>query len=149
MPKLAEISGTVKKHLGRGKRLGYPTANLDTTTDLMDGIYLGLVKKIDGGTLPPLFLRKLLPQKNLFSPQIGLPALVFVGPAVTFDETKKLIEVHILDFSQEIYGAQMKVEVIKKIRDNQKFDNEATLVAQMKEDERIAREFFSKATSDR
>ncbi|OGE81491.1 MAG: hypothetical protein A3H72_02675 [Candidatus Doudnabacteria bacterium RIFCSPLOWO2_02_FULL_48_8] len=140
--KKSHISGKVEKHLGRGRRLGYPTANLDTKTKLAEGIYLGLVKKIKGGTLPPLFLRKLLPRSSLFDTKAGLPSLVFIGKAETFGEQKRLVEVHILDFNQEIYGCQLEAEVIKKIRDSQKFETEEDLIEQMKDDELTAREYF-------
>ncbi|MBI2356348.1 MAG: riboflavin kinase [Candidatus Doudnabacteria bacterium] len=138
---MTSISGKVIKHLGRGKRLSYPTANLDAKIELPEGIYLGLVKNITGGKLPPLFLRKLLPHAKLFK-NTGLPALIFIGKAETFDETKTLVEVHILDFSQEIYGCELEVEIIKKIRDNQKFETKEALIDQMKDDELQAREFF-------
>ncbi|MBI4049512.1 MAG: adenylyltransferase/cytidyltransferase family protein [Candidatus Doudnabacteria bacterium] len=147
------VSGEVARHLGRGRRLGYPTANLDTKTNLDEGIYLGLVNKIEGGMLPPLFLRKLLPRKHLFTPPVspplkggmrgGLPSLIFIGKAETFNETRKLVEVHILDFNHEIYGCELEVEVIKKIRENEKFLSKEELVEQMKNDELVARQFFS------
>lgn len=143
MSSAVKLSGKVKKHLGRGRRLGYPTANLDVETDLDEGVYVGLVKKISGGKLPPLFLRKLLPHSKLFSAKIGLPALIFIGPAKTFNETKKLVEVHILDFSHEIYDANLEAKVIKKIRDNEKFLSEEDLIEQMREDELVARQFFA------
>lgn len=138
-----KILGKVIKHRGRGKQLGYPTANLDTKTDLKEGIYLGLVKRIKGGVLPPLFLRKLLPHTELFDTSGGLPCLVFIGEAKTFNENKKLVEVHILDFNQEIYGCGLEVEVIKKIRENEKFSSEEELTEQMKNDELVARQFFA------
>ena len=139
---MTNISGKVIKHLGRGKQLGYPTANLDAETDLDEGIYLGLVKKIEGGTLPPLFLRKLLPHVGIFQ-NTGLPSLVFIGNAKTFNEAKKLAEVHILDFNQEIYGCDLEVEIIKKVRNNQKFETQEALIEQMKNDELVARQFFA------
>ncbi len=108
---------------------------------------MGLVKKIEGGVLPPLFLRKLLPHVSLFSTEMGLPALVFIGKAETFNEEKELVEVHILDFSQEIYDCLMEVEVIKRIRDSQKFLTEEDLVEQMKQDELVARNYFSQIYS--
>ena len=116
--------------------------NLDAEAGLPDGIYLGLVKDITGGKLPPLFLRKLLPHTKLFK-NTSLPSLVFIGKAETFNENKALVEVHILDFSQDIHGCELEVEVIKKIRDNQKFETEEALIDQMKEDELVARQFFA------
>lgn len=144
------LRGRVARHLGRGRKLGYPTANLDASTDLEEGIYLGIVTKIKGGKLPPLLLRKLLARKDTppnppfqGGKKTGLPALVFIGEAKTFQERQKLIEVHILDFHYDIYETAMEAEVIKKIRDNQKFNSAEELVDQMKKDELVARQFFS------
>ena len=108
--------GIVKKNLGRGTKLGFPTANIDAPEGLEEGIFVGLV--------------------------YGAPALIFVGAAKTFGETERKAEVYILDFSADIYGREIEVETIKKIRDNQKFESEAALVEQMKRDEEVARAFF-------
>ena len=126
---LFQVSGTVVRHVGRGKRLGFPTANLRCTDVIQEGIYIAETE---------------IPGRDG-----RLPSLVFIGKAVTFGAEERFAELYLLDFSGDLYGKEIRVSALKKIRDNQKFDNEATLVAQMKGDEKIAREFFSKATSDR
>lgn len=113
-----KISGIVQKHLGRGKKLGFPTANIKVGKNVKDGIYVGTVG----------------PMK--------LPALVFIGVAKTFDEEKRWAEVYILDFDEDIYGKEIEVELKNKIRNNKKFDSQAELVRQMKKDELLAREYF-------
>ena len=119
-----KILGKVKRNSGRGRTLGFPTANLDAQTGggVDDGIYAGFAEFDD---------------KRLAS-------LVFVGAAETFGESEKQVEAYILDFKGDLYGKELRLEFIKKIRDNQKFETQQELVRQMKEDERVAREFFAK-----
>lgn len=120
--KRKRITGIVHRHLGRGERLGYPTANIHVAEDeIEEGIHAGLAR-IEGGK--------------------PLPSLVFIGAAETFNELDKKIEVHILDFTGNLYDKEMSVELLEKIRDNQKFSAEEQLITQMKEDERLAREYF-------
>ena len=113
-----KISGTVQKHKGRGKKLGFPTANIQIDEKIEDGIYISTVGPAQ------------------------LPGLVFIGAAETFGERKRWAEVHILDFDADIYGQIIEVELIKKIRENRKFDSQKELVLQMKNDEAVARNFF-------
>lgn len=114
------VRGKVINGSGRGKKLGFPTANLDIPANMEEGIYLG-----EAG---------------------GQPALVFVGAAKTFGEKDKKVEVHILDFEDDLYGREMEVRTIKKIRENQRFQSEEELVEQMKKDEAVAREYFKTGT---
>lgn len=111
-----KFSGIVKKHLGRGTSLGFPTANIDPPTGLEDGIYVGTAN--------------------------GKPALVFIGLAKTYNETERKAEIHILDFSGDLYGESLDVETIQKIRENKKFYSEQDLVEQIHEDVKVARQFF-------
>lgn len=114
------FSGIVQRNLGRGRELGYPTANVMIPLDLPDGLFLGYTH-LDTRILP---------------------SLVFIGPNVTFNETDKKAEVFILDFNEDIYGHKIKVEVVKKLRDGVKFTTVEALIAQMKQDELEARKFF-------
>jgi riboflavin kinase/FMN adenylyltransferase len=54
-----------------------------------------------------------------------------------------LLEVHLLDFSGDLYGADMEVEFVERIRDERKFDSLQALVAEMKRDKERAREILS------
>lgn len=126
----SKISGVVQRHLGRGKKLGFPTANLETSGEIEDGIYLGLVSLFMGGR---------------GEGEGELPALVFVGEAKTFGETKRWLEVHVLDFEGELYGKKIEVELIKKIRGNKKFKSKQALIEQMKLDEKNARLYFGES----
>jgi|SRR3989338_4166198 len=117
---LFTFGGSVKKYKGRGKKLGFPTANIEIPVDLPEGIFVGYTKH----------------NKKKY------PSLVFIGAPLTFKEIDKKAEVYILDFSDEIYDEFLEVEVLKKLRDNKKFDSKEALVEQMKKDEEQARNFF-------
>ncbi len=106
----------VKKDQGRGKRLGFPTANFDLGEEVEDGIYVGKAN--------------------------NLPALIFIGANLTFGEIFKHGEAYILDYNADLYGQEIEIEILKKTRDNKKFDSQAELIEQMKKDEKVAREFF-------
>lgn len=121
MDKSIKLSGIVKKHLGRGKTLGYPTANLDIDAAGLDaGVYLAY---------------SVIDQQKWWS-------LVFIGAAETFGDTEKFVEAYLLDFSGDLYGKTLELELLQKLRENQKFASANDLIAQMKTDERLAREFF-------
>lgn len=115
-----KFSGVVKSHAKRGKKLGFPTANLDVLLGIADGIYAGFCH-YDG---------------------VANPSLIFIGAPITFDDPRRRAEVYLLDFDEDLYGEEVEVELIKKMRDNIKFSSEAELTAQMQEDEKQAREFF-------
>lgn len=115
-------SGKVKKNMGRGRELGFPTANIDVPEDSEEGIYVAWVM-VDSQKLPSLF---------------------FVGKAVTFGESKKQGEAYILDFEGDLYGKEIEVEVLEKLRENETFESPEELVVQMRDDEKQAREFFAK-----
>jgi len=118
---LFTLSGIVQKHLLRGTKLGYPTANIKVNMDSPDGIFAGYVA----------------------FDSTRYPAIIFIGKALTFDEHDKKAEVYILDFKRDIYGTYIDVTVLEKLRDNQKFDSPELLIKQMQKDEIQAREFFS------
>ena len=110
------FSGNVRTGHGRGKKLGFPTANMEPPAELKDGLYLGLAN--------------------------NKPALIFVGAAKTFDDLDRNVEVYILDFKGNLYNHTMEIEILKKIRENIKFASQQKLVEQMKKDEQQAREYF-------
>lgn len=115
-----KIWGKVRKHNHRGRKLGFPTANINLTRKIPEGIYIS--KTIINGE--------------------EHKSLTFIGIAKTFGEKKFHAEIYILDFNKDIYGKWISVELIKKIRGNIKFNSAEELVNQMKKDERDARKFF-------
>lgn len=119
---LFTLQTKVQKGHNRGKKLGFPTINSPIERSYADGIYVS--QAIVAGK--------------------RYNALTFIGEAVTFNETDYLSETYLLDFSEDIYGQTVTVEVLKKLRDNQKFASEAELIKQMEEDKRQAEVFFAK-----
>jgi len=119
------VSGKVIKGSQRGKSLGYPTANVNYESDI----------------LPPqgVYVVKVLLSKKTY------PAIANLGLRPTFDNkiSKLHLEVHIFDFSKNIYGKQVRVEFLKKIRNEKKFTGPQELVIQIRKDEAMARRYFS------
>lgn len=120
------INGVVVKGAGRGEDLGFPTANLDVSDTLVipgDGVYFGTVSIMDGdGKL--------------------LPAIINIGNNPTFGTSKKWIEAHILDFNEKLYAKEIKINFLKRHRDEVKFNNSDELIDQMRKDAGQARIFF-------
>lgn len=114
--------GKVRKHNQRGRKLGFPTANINLTKNIPEGIYISKTKIRD----------------------TRYNSLTFIGKAETFQEIIFHAETYILDFNKDIYGEWISVELIKKIRNNQKFKSADDLIMQMKEDESSARQYFSR-----
>ena len=107
-----EFKARVIKGESRGHKLGFPTANLDKTDLSMNfGVYK-VEAVIDG---------------------CRYFGLLHWGLKETFDN-KKSNELWIKDFNQNIYGKEVTVKVIKKIRDIKKFKNESELKEQIKKD---------------
>ena len=112
--------GKVRKHNQRGRKLGFPTANINLAKNIPEGIFISKTKI--GNTL--------------------YPSLSFIGTAKTFNEKSFHAETCILDFNKDIYGKWVSIKLIKKIRGNKKFNSSGALITQMKKDEEIARKYF-------
>jgi riboflavin kinase/FMN adenylyltransferase len=119
------ISGAVIHGDKRGRELGFPTANvrLDSTCALRQGIYA--VRVGVGGR--------------------HYDAVASFGRRPMFDNGAVLLEVFLFDFSGDLYGRNIDVAFIEWIREERVFDDMAALIAQMKEDSRLAREALKKS----
>lgn len=111
------ISGTVVDGYKVGRRLGFPTANLR-----------------------PSCPEKLIPETGVYAVHVyvgGMPhiGMLNIGHRPTLNNGKDLsIEVHIIDFNADIYHKEMKIEFVRRIRPERKFNGLEELVAQLKED---------------
>lgn len=112
--------GKVRRHNKRGKKLGFPTANVNLRKKIPEGIYISQTR-LSG---------------KIF------PTLTFIGTAKTFNETKILAETYILDFQKDIYGQWISVKLLKKIRNNKKFNSVKELIIQIKKDLKEAKNYF-------
>jgi riboflavin kinase / FMN adenylyltransferase len=109
---LGELRGEVIVGDGRGRTIGFPTANLAPGP---------------GDFCPPRGVYAALAD--------GRPAAVDVGYRPTFDATPGLVvEVHILDYEGDLYGRVMTIRFLARLRDERKFDSPAALVAQLAQD---------------
>src|SRR5205823_1190576 len=104
-----------------GKKLGFPTANVNLHKNIPEGIYISKTKL----------------ENKLFN------SLTFIGKVKTFNEKIFQSETYILDFNEKIYGKFISVNLIKKIRENLKFESAQKLISQMKQDEVVARRYFN------
>ena len=106
------MSGKIVKGASVGRTLGYPTANVDLRRrqSAVMGIFAVRVHGLDGGPHD---------------------AVASVGSRPTFDGTKPILEVHLFDFDEDIYGKYIHVDFIAWLRDQVKFDMVEDLVAQM------------------
>jgi riboflavin kinase/FMN adenylyltransferase len=109
------MSGKVVKGDKVGRQLGYPTANVDLRRrqSAVMGIFAVRVHGIDGGPHD---------------------AVASVGSRPTFNGTKPILEVHLFDFDEDIYGRYIHVDFIGWIREQRKYDAVEDLVAQMHRD---------------
>lgn len=123
---LFKLSGVTKPFKGNGRKLGYPTANIDISADTPEGQFLGTVE-FNGNS------------HN---------AIIFIGTPVTMGDTVKRAEAHILDFEdKDLYDADMVFCVEYKLRDNKLFDSEELLIEQLKDDEIQARKYFKRTNN--
>ncbi|TDJ00604.1 MAG: bifunctional riboflavin kinase/FAD synthetase [Candidatus Dadabacteria bacterium] len=108
------IEGQVKEGEGRGRQIGFPTANLDTDWDILPkvGVYATLAH-VDS---------------------IVLNSITNVGYRPTFGNNELVIETHIFNFNEDIYKKRIEVEFVDRVRDEQKFNGPQALVEQIKKD---------------
>jgi len=74
-------------------------------------------------------------------------AVVSLGTRPTVDGTDMLLEVHVFDFAGDLYGREIEVEFVAKLRDEVKFDSLDALIGQMKIDAAQARNLLAKVNS--
>jgi len=119
------IRGTVTKGDNLGKKIGFPTANLSAHSEQFppDGVYLAEAA-IDG---------------KLHQGVINLG----VRPTVKGQKSERVLEVHLLDFSSDIYGKDVEVRFLRYLRPEKKFDSIDALIKQITADVRQAREILA------
>lgn len=121
------LRGEVIHGDGRGRRINIPTANIDYPKQKVtppNGIYVCWAHI---GT-----------EKYMAAANIGF------NPTFTPDKTTPSLEAHLLDFSGDIYGRDVKLEFVTRVRDELKFNSVDVLLERIWEDIRITREMLSK-----
>lgn len=117
--------GPVVHGLGRGRGLGFPTANIRAPAG-----------------------RKLLPKAGIYAVRASLrteirDGLLHLGPRPTFVGSPPSIELYLLDFDRDIYGEDIQVDFLTRLRDVEPFANAAELIAQMQRDRERALAYFA------
>lgn len=120
------MMGKVERGDGRGKILGFPTAN----------IYPG---------------REVLPPIGVYAARVRIGEKIFGGmanigvrPSFKSKKRRMNVEVHIFNFNQNLYGREIIVEFVKNIRREKYFPSKEKLIVQLKKDERKARIILKK-----
>ena len=118
------LMGTIVKGAGRGKQIGFPTANISYSTDRITpkiGVYITTVE---------------IREMTYFS-------ITNIGVNPTFSEDNhKTVETYIFDFDDDIYGEDLKVSFLQRIRDEKKFNSVNELVDQIKLDVEFSKAYF-------
>ena len=115
------LNGTVVHGDKRGKQIGYPTANIKPQNE-----------------------KKVVPKIGVYAVWVRYEGEFFkgmmnIGERPTFDGNSITLEVHILDFDSDIYGKEVQLQFVKRIRDEQQFGGLEELKDQLKMDEKSTR----------
>ena len=120
------ISSIVVSGFQNGRKMGFPTANLECAPDMLlpsDGVYYGQCR-ID---------------------EEDYRAVINVGRNPTFNAKKRTIEAHIIDYDEDLYGLRLSVDFYEKIRSEMHFASMAELKKQIAKDKEYAKahEFYT------
>ena len=117
------LSGRVMGGQKLGRRIGYPTANIEVNESF-----------------------KLIPPDGVYACHVHVEGKRFGGmlnigyrPTVNHNVDHRSLEVHIFDFNRDIYSEEIQVEFIQRVRNEMKFENVEALIEQLKMDEQTIR----------
>jgi len=119
-----QLAATVVRGDGRGRSLGFPTANLE-----------------------PENPDKLIPAHGVYAVRVHhgtqmLEGMMNIGVRPTFAKSTETIEAHLFDFDEELYGKKLPIEFIERLRAERSFASAAELVEQLKVDRASAKRVF-------
>lgn len=123
------LRGLVVRGDQRGRKLGFPTANLAVASG-----------------------EKLIPASGIYAVRAitrsgTYGGALHLGPRPTFPGATSTIEVHLLDFDGDLYGEEVRVDLVRRLREVRPFDSAAALVVQMNEDVEEARRVLARRAS--
>lgn len=114
---MESFSGTVVRGKQLGRTIGFPTANLDTAASPAGGVYAVVVT----------------------AKGERYRGIMNVGSHPTAPEGAPTVEVHLLDFEGDLYGDELRVDIVQTMREERKFDSLGALKEQLRHDEARAR----------
>lgn len=124
LQRLYRLNGMVVHGDKRGKEIGYPTANIK-----------------------PEDKRKIIPKDGVYAVHVRIEdnwydGMMNIGTRPTFNDRERTLEVNLFNFDEEIYGKEVQVRFVKRMRDEKKFDGKEELINQLKVDENSAKEIL-------
>ncbi len=124
------LNGNVVHGDKRGKSLGFPTANLQPDNPA-----------------------KVIPQKGVYAVWVRVnrnyyQGMMNIGRKPTFDGKKTSMEVHIIDFEEDIYGKDLQIQFVSRVRDEKTFEGADALIDQLKQDREDVLKILKKSTPD-
>lgn len=118
------IEGRVEHGEHVGTKLGFPTANIELVNE-----------------------HQLIPAAGVYAVKVRIPhsmedkhAMMNIGHRPTFDGQRQTLEVHILQLHENLYGQELLVSFVKRLRDEQRFDSIEALKSQLQQDKQAAEE---------
>lgn len=119
------VSGTVVKGQNLGRKLGFPTANIQPDSP-----------------------HKLIPMAGIYATTVEIqgttyPSVTYIGSRPTFAGTYNVVEVHVFDFNESLYGRRIKVNFYAFLRNDRTFQSTDELVATIKNDVKNAEIYFA------
>lgn len=118
-----DLDGVVVPGEGRGRKIGFPTANVQTGNELRPAPGVYAVRALDLGTPGSAWLA----------------GAANIGVKPTFGGTEVTVEIHLLDFSGDLYRRSLRVQFLERLRPEQRFRSAADLAAQIERDVESAR----------
>ncbi len=120
------LTGEIVKGKGLGRKIDFPTVNLSIKESF-----------------------KLIPKKGVYIVKSTIDrkdvyGIMNIGVRPTVSGKKQTIEIHLLDFKKDLYGKKMQIKILKRLRNEQKFDSVAKLKEQISKDEKKARIWIEK-----
>jgi riboflavin kinase/FMN adenylyltransferase len=120
------LSGKVVRGRGRGRGFGFPTANLSVADP-----------------------QKLIPLNGVYAVSAVVrgkthQAICNIGTRPTVGGVRRTIETYILDFDSDVYGENLRIEIVERMRDEVKFDSVQFMIGQMEKDRNAARELLTR-----
>jgi len=126
-----DLDGLVVPGQGRGRGIGFPTANVDTLNELRPaaGAYAVRAGVMDQGHVHTWWA-----------------GAANIGVKPTFGGNEVTIEVHLLDFSGDLYGKPLRIQFVERLRAEQRFASVSELSLQIRRDVEAARELIARAS---